>query len=258
MNKYFIYLWVSIVLSACNQNSSDKTNGLYYTEKYPNGKLKIERRQMDNGRSIIKEYYPSGNLKFEGSLRNDKLDGIGKQYRNDGTIESEGTWITGRKNGFFKYYRLNGSLEKIIEYIPFRDTVADRPNQMFKIGMNGDTLLNGQSLFYEYWFVKDTIKMNKEEYQFKIVLKGHIFNNALLRVCDFDERFNLPSDGHCDEIPFDKGFTVITALTPNKYKVGKNTLRGEIINYDEFKTPDGKDTGKSISIYFSHDFYVIE
>jgi hypothetical protein len=257
-NQCFYFFILIAGIAACNQNDSSKFDKSNYIEKYSNGKVKTETKQVDSETSSIKEYFPDGVLKFEGTLVNGKLNGMGKLYNNNGKIANEGTWISGKKSGLFKYYEPDGRLTKIIEFLPFRDTITDRPNQVFKIGKNGDTLLNGQSLFYEYWVVKDTIKMNKEEYQFKIVLKGQIFNNALLRVCDFDEKFNLQPKGHCDEVPFDKRFVVITALTANRYKLGINTLRGEIINYDKFKTVDGRDTVRTVSVYFSRDFYVVQ
>ena len=53
---------------------------------------------------VRKEYYPSGELKYEWSVKNGKLEGIGKEYYENGKLESETNYKNGEWEGVSKDY----------------------------------------------------------------------------------------------------------------------------------------------------------
>ena len=53
--------------------------------------------ELINGNGKVKEYFPDGNLEFEGEYLNGKRNGKGKQYSYDGKIEFDGEYLNNEK-----------------------------------------------------------------------------------------------------------------------------------------------------------------
>jgi hypothetical protein len=242
-------------MSSCKDNSKyDKS--IVQLSKYKNGKVKFEKMVLkaDSLDFRCRSYYPNGQLESEYFIKDSMLHGVNKTYYSNGKLKFEGKWSNGKKDDYFKYYDSLGHLDKIVQFIPFQDTAISRPNQIFKIGPNGDTLLNGQSLYYEHWKVKDTVKYKQEFYNFKLVLRGRIFKNARVMFCDYDRYYKLLPNGECGQSEM-ADFVWQGRLV--KQNLGENIIRGEIMNYDVSKKPDGTDSFKVARLYFTLKYYVI-
>lgn len=238
-----------ILISGC-QNETEIV-------KYPNGKIKSENihYKSDSFDVVKKNYYPSGALESIFHIKGQAYNGLNENYYKNGKIESKGYWHMGKKKSWFNYYDSMGNLDKIIEYIPFKDSSISKPNQIIHFGSLGDTIKNGQSIYYEYYSTKDSIRLNKDSYTFKIVFAGHAFKYAYIRLCDFDEEYNIQTKEPCAILEMND-YTI--QLSPRRYKIGENTIRGYILNT---KNPlmDDKTVidGEYIEVYFSDKFYVL-
>lgn len=63
-----------------------------------------------------KEYYPSGELKYEYTLKNGKKDGIALKYYESGELMQKSNWIEGEKVGkSFTYYK-NGEKKYVADF----------------------------------------------------------------------------------------------------------------------------------------------
>ncbi|MBI2967854.1 MAG: toxin-antitoxin system YwqK family antitoxin [Bacteroidetes bacterium] len=83
-------------------------------QSFPDGKPKtVITYAIDdstkNIRSIV-EYYPDGNLRFEGEYRGGKKNGIWIYYFQNCNKWSEGSYKNGLADGKFSVWRENGSL----------------------------------------------------------------------------------------------------------------------------------------------------
>ncbi|MFA6058693.1 MAG: hypothetical protein WC756_10880 [Taibaiella sp.] len=213
-------------------------------------KIKIESDTIDYE---CTDFYSDGEVMSRYFLKENKIHGYNANYYHNGKIDFEGNWETGKKKGLFKYFDSLGNLEKIIEFVPFRDSLNSRPNQVIKINTAGDTIVD-KSLYYEYYSVSDTIKSGVP-YEFKIVLRGHIYDNAFIRFCDFDDKFNLAYDEEKCEVVNTVNFGIQLKYT--RTKIGVNYLRGVIVNYNRDPTTNEAYVGKYVEVYFSHKFYVV-
>ena len=242
---------ISIFVMGC---SNDQPRKEAIITKYSNGSTKSEKffQEGDTIDYKEKDYYPNGRLQIEYAIKNNKLHGSSRLFYMNGSKEWEGFWYNGEKIGHFKYFDSTGHLDKIVEFLPFKDSANSRANQIIRFDVKGDTVKEN-SLFYEYYYVSDTIKLG-DLYEFKIVLTGHIFNHAFVKFCDFDDRFNLLSEENCN-----------TANMPNleihlkykRYKLGENYLRGVIVNYNQDETSKEPKVGKYVEVYFSRRFFVV-
>ncbi|XHR94250.1 hypothetical protein ACFJIV_28850 [Mucilaginibacter sp. UC70_90] len=231
-------------LVGCQNNSK--------TIHYPNGeKSEISYVKNDSFNLIRKDYYSTGIIKSLFHLKDSLFNGLNEEYYRSGKLESKGYWHLGKKKGWFYFYDSIGNLDKAIEYLPFRDSSVSKPNQIIHFTINGDTIKNGQSIYYEYYSTKDTIKLNKETFTFKIVLAGHKYENAYIGFCDFDDQFNLPDHKPCPVTEMDN-YSIL--LNPRAYHLGENKITGYIVNMEK---PLGENGGKFIEIFFSRKFYVV-
>ena len=53
-------------------------------------------------------YYENGNIRTEGTYKNDIMVGVIKEYNEDGTLKSERTYVNGKKEGPAVYYYADG------------------------------------------------------------------------------------------------------------------------------------------------------
>lgn len=242
------------LIFSCNNDISTKK--LVDIQKNEDGHVEYEKFLMKNNDTFDTEYnlyYPNGNLKRVFHEKNLKNNGNDICFYSNGRIESEGEWLLGRKYGMFKYYDSLGKLRKMIQYINYLDSAISRPNQIIVFNSKGDTVKD-QSFYFDEYISKDTINLDKEQYWFKIVLTAPLFKEAYLKLCDYDEKYNLTSDSTCN-IAHMKNFEVM--LAPKKYHLGKNVIRGAIVNYQIFKDIYNKDSLTQANIYFADSFYVV-
>lgn len=149
------------------------------------------------------------------------------------------------------YYPDRQRLRKIIKYLAV-DT-GMYPNQFLIFGENGDTL-NSESLYYDIYCVKDTVSFTGE-YEFKIILSGHIYDSARIYMCNYDLNFTLDSlSSKCDIFQMDN--MRITLSTKPKTK-GWNYVRAKIDNYQNYELGNGADSSVYISTYVLDSFYVL-
>lgn len=235
---------VFILLVSCDINGS---NG---TKEITSNKATLTK----NGVYEHMEYYSNGSIKAKYFTLKGKFHGLYTNFYSNGMICDSGQWVAGKKEGYFSYFDTLGRIEKIVEFIAYKDTSIGRPNQIIKIASNGDTVLS-QSLFYEYWYVRDTLENVNQEYVFRVILPGHIFDKASLEVCDYDEYYNQLPNAICT-VGEMNDFKITVALPKDKIKKGINVIRGAVVNYREFKNKDGKDTVNSVRLYFSKQFFV--
>ena len=57
-------------------------------------------------------YYENGNIRTEGTYKNDIMVGVIKEYNEDGTLKSERTYVNGKKEGPAVFYWANGDREE--------------------------------------------------------------------------------------------------------------------------------------------------
>lgn len=109
-------------------------------------------REMDYDKGTLREYYPTGGIKREGTLQDGELQGKVTQYYDDGKILSEGNYIKGKKTGLQKYYFQSGKVQA--EY----ETADDNLTGMYReYHSNGNPAAEGryennlkQGLWKEY------------------------------------------------------------------------------------------------------------
>lgn len=83
-------------------------------------------KEMDFDNGTVKEFYESGTIKKEGTLKNGEYEGKLTQYYEDGTVLSENNFVAGKKTGTQKYFYQTGTLQA--EY----QTTNDILNGMYR------------------------------------------------------------------------------------------------------------------------------
>lgn len=75
-----------------------------------------QNQHIINTDSVVRYYYPNGNLSSEGTLREGKPDGYWKNYYENGLLKSEGNRENFELNGIWKFYSEEGRLTLDIAY----------------------------------------------------------------------------------------------------------------------------------------------
>ena len=75
-----------------------------------------EEPERQETRQVVKEYYETGELWKEISMRGDKQDGTETWYRRNGTISHQSEWKEGKRHGRWVNYYGNGLVESEVEY----------------------------------------------------------------------------------------------------------------------------------------------
>jgi antitoxin component YwqK of YwqJK toxin-antitoxin module len=65
---------------------------------------------------VVEEYWPDGQVKWERTYQDGKLEGISKEYGEDGTVLAEENYENGKKNGISKVYYKDGTLRMETHY----------------------------------------------------------------------------------------------------------------------------------------------
>lgn len=254
LKQTFILLILIIVSNlSCNQNEE-------VVSRYSNGSIRIGRIRLNNDTMDykMKEYYINGNLKSIYFIKSGKREGYNREYYNDGKVKSEGEWMNDKMVGDFKVYYPSGELQSVLNYIPFRDSNVNRPNQMLKFDVKGDTLWN-QSMYYEVKRVSnenDTVKFGNL-YVFNLKLKGHVFEKTtFVYICNFDKDYNfIPGKPRNKTTLEMKDFAIGLGTKADKY--GWNYIRGYIENTTWSPENPSLPVTK-VQLYFTDSFYVIK
>lgn len=100
--------------------------------KYSTDKTKVKIEEFDNSGQVvsagvtnekgIKEefwqfFYPGGQVRLEGSYKNDKRSGVWKFYYPDGKLEQQGYFANGLEDGLWTWYYPNGAIRREEDYL---------------------------------------------------------------------------------------------------------------------------------------------
>jgi antitoxin component YwqK of YwqJK toxin-antitoxin module len=93
---------------------------------YPGGSQVQVKSDKQDGKKVIRAYYPSGKTEVVYEYENGKLDGTVRQYFENGVLKAEIRYHEGKRKGQAKYYYSNGMLMARIEYDNDRETGVSR------------------------------------------------------------------------------------------------------------------------------------
>ena len=195
----------------------------------------IETKKMLTGNANI--FYTNGNMCIQGSLEDDKLNGVGKWYYENEILWQEGTFKDNKLNGVGKWYNENGKLWK---EGTFKDYDLNGEGKyyyengtLWQEGTFEDNKLNGEGKCYyenEKLWQKGTFKDDK----LNGAGKWYIKNGTLWKEGTFkDDKLN--GEGKCyyeNETPYLIGNFENDKL--NGYDEAYN-MYGEILEKGNFK-----------------------
>lgn len=240
--KYLIICLVFIY--SCKSDN----NKYPYTEK----KGLKEITYLNDSTFVVKEYYDNNSLKSITTLNNkgEKHGEYIKYYENK-NIKEKGWFKSNQENGKWFFYSSNNNLTRMCEYICAGNSISY--DIYFNERMSIDTTKVNH--YSNIDAIQDTI-YEGEPYICNVRLITPYFSKGMYVVlidseeeyCNIDTLNNL----NCNKskIRFEcEGFEQRIAI--NDYSVGKNTIRGVIMNY-------GEDTTKLMTYYFHKDYYVKE
>ena len=102
------------------KNTQHNTNNSAPTELSGNVKLLVMDALYRNEASIkngpYKQHYQNGNLRFDVTYKDNKLDGPYKEYYLNGQLKMKGFFKDGLANGLFTFYYENGKFRKEVTY----------------------------------------------------------------------------------------------------------------------------------------------
>lgn len=108
------------------QNPSDSSviqNGIS-TQRYPNGKKKLEGYYRDGKRiGLWMAWYESGILWSQGNYHDGKRNGYSALYYPDGKIRAEGTYSNNQRSGQWTFYNESGIKVKTLNYDHSTDSI---------------------------------------------------------------------------------------------------------------------------------------
>ena len=104
-------LWILLVvaLSACSPELVEETEASF-EDGTPQSIVTYALDGDEKTRVSLKEFYPGGTLKIEGSYEDDKRHGVWHAYFEDGTIQSEYIYDAGSREGACTVYHSNGQI----------------------------------------------------------------------------------------------------------------------------------------------------
>ena len=199
---------------------------------YPNSDSVYENYRMKNG---IKEGWEDF---FDMSAK----DTYGILWKHNRKIVSE-------------HYNASNKADMIFCYENIHDT--DYANEFYYFTPERDT--DKKKCFYSTVYCKnDTIK-DGDDCIIRVELTTPRYKKGYVRICGFNEKFYLVPNGRCDsfELKYSpsgiyEGYTLI-----NHYHLGKNLLRGEVVNYKNYvDSTTNKEMRKEMKTYFNAKFFV--
>lgn len=88
-----------------------------YKAYKPNGEIIFQNKKDGKRDYDILQYYPNGNMKKEGKIRNGNSDGVWKYYNLNGYISEETPYVDGKKHGKNITYYENGKIKSELNYV---------------------------------------------------------------------------------------------------------------------------------------------
>lgn len=100
--------------------------------KYTGDRTKVKVEEYDNSGQVMsagltddkgtkeeywKFFYPGGQVRLEGSYKNDKRTGVWKFYFPDGKLEQTGTYLNGLEDGLWTWYFHSGDIRREENYL---------------------------------------------------------------------------------------------------------------------------------------------
>jgi len=234
------YLVICLVfMYSCKSDNSkypySETNGL------------ITKTYLNDSTILVKEYYDNNSLKSITTLNNkgEKHGEYIKYYENK-NIKEKGWFKSNQESGKWFYYSLDNNLTETCEYVCGNNRISHDIN--FNKDLSLDTTkVNHYSTIDA---IQDTI-YDGEPYVFNVRLITPYFSKGMYVVlidseeeyCNIEKNRGFKDRFHCE------GFE--QRISINDYSIGKNTIRGIILNY-------GEDTTKLMKYYFHKEYYVKE
>lgn len=106
MKKILILLTACLLLASCSEKLTEKVMA-----KFPNGQPRVVRYFDKQDRCVKEtEFYDSGQVKMEGGMLNDKMEGEWTSYFPDGRVQSHGFFKDGERTGYGEAYYYNGNM----------------------------------------------------------------------------------------------------------------------------------------------------
>lgn len=106
MRKLILFLVVVMALASCAPKLTEKVE-----VAFPNGQPQIVKKYDKSGNCVYETtYYESGQVRFEGGMKNGKMDGEWFSYFPDGRMQSKGFYENGARMGEGTAWRPNGNL----------------------------------------------------------------------------------------------------------------------------------------------------
>lgn len=106
MKKVLLYFALALTFASCAEKLTERIVGTY-----PDGKpQKVQycNRKGDCVKEI--EFYESGQVKMEGTIKDNNREGEWKAYFPDGRVQSIGTFVDGLRTGQATVWQENGNL----------------------------------------------------------------------------------------------------------------------------------------------------
>lgn len=235
--KYLVICLVFIY--SCKSDNSkypySETNGL------------ITTTYLNDSTIVVKEYYNNKSLKSITTFNNKgEKNGEYIKYYDNKNIKEKGWYKSNQECGKWFYYSSDNNLTEMLEY------VCGENNISYIINFNADMSIDTTKVNHYSTIdaIQDTI-YDGEPYIFNVRLITPYFSKGMYIVlidseeeyCNIDKNTGFKDRFNC------RGFEQRIAI--NDYSIGKNTIKGIIMNY-------GKDTTKLMRYYFHKEYYVKE
>ena len=228
---YITLICVSLVLACKHNSTSEKLlakgilqNGQEYKIYSVSSDPVIDK--------VVKIYYQNSDLLYEAyGLKNNQKEGFDEIHSHSGVLKKRIIWSKDRLKKTITFDE-EGDLKEIDNYVSLN--AIDTLNTYFSFTKNGDTAKE-ESFYYSIYGLDDSVKYGND-YTFRIQLESHIYDQAYVSFCGYDDNFNEhPSltTGKCDSFPMDDFKLIVTKK--GGYNLGKNMVSGEIINFGKKK-----------------------
>ena len=108
MKKILLLITVGLLLASCASLLTEQVE-----TRFPNGQPKVVR-MIDKSGDCVKqsEYYETGQVYMEGTMKNGQREGEWKSYFPDGKVQSIGYYKAGQRTGAATVYWYNGNLRE--------------------------------------------------------------------------------------------------------------------------------------------------
>lgn len=238
-------LFISFLLIGCKDKKTFIASQIKYDYKY--------NINLINDSTLYVDYYDENNKPFK--CVNYKLNKEGKLLRNgeyivffpNSNIKVKGRYNNDLRQGNWYYYSEEGNLRKIEMYVI--DSIyhfGEILNQSISFDSNLNIDIQKSTSFYRINVFQDTI-YNTEPFIFTISLPNPKFQDGMnIFMGDFDEYYKLRPNTKIDTI---KTNTFEKTISIQNHKIGLNTIRGIILNYDSINM-------KIWPYFFSVNYYV--